>query len=267
MGVVYKGFDTTLRRVVALKVMNPAIAYAPDVRARFLREARTAAQLNHPNIVGIYDIDLEYTPAYLVMEYVQGCSLSTRIGELGRLPLESALAIARELLAGLGEAHRSGLIHRDVKPSNVLLEADGGRAKLVDFGLARGIDDSTRFTTAGDVVGTLWYMSPEQAEGKTELDFRCDLYAVGVVLFEMLTGTVPFADRNKVRTLDAIVRQPPPDVRQLNEALPARIAKIIRKALSKDPRRRYESAEHFAEALALDSAPPPAAVPRTASGA
>jgi serine/threonine protein kinase len=185
MGMVLKGHDTKLNRVVAIKVLAPELASNVSARARFLREAQAAAAVSHDHVVTIHAVD-EHRLPFLVMEYVDGESLQQKINAAGPLELKEILRIGMQIAAGLAAAHEQGLIHRDVKPSNVLLENGVERLKLTDFGLARAVDDIS-ITRTGEVAGTPEYMSPEQADGKT-VDHRSDLFNLGGVLYAMCTG-------------------------------------------------------------------------------
>ena len=249
MGMVLKGHDERLQRDVALKVISPRWLYDQPVRQRFLGEARAAAKLKHPNIVTIYAVDEDGDMPFIVMEYIRGKSLALLIAEEGRLPPAVAARIAEQILAALGHAHREGIIHRDVKPGNVLLDDQNALVKLVDFGLARGVAEAARHTAAGATVGTPWYMSPEQVSGEQPLDPRSDLFSVGVVLFEMLVGTLPFPGQDVGQVLEQIRTGDTPDPCRINPAVPRQLAEIVRRALEKDRARRFQSAAEFAEAL------------------
>ena len=176
---------------------RPSSHFARDIRSRFLREAETAAQLNHPNIVPIYSVDERDGLVYFVMAFVQGGSLGDRLRDRGALPIDDARRILRELADALGYAHRSGVVHRDIKPDNILLDADTGRAMITDFGIARAATagEGTRLTATGVAIGTPTYMSPEQCSGDRDIDGRSDLYSLGAMAYQMLTGEPPFARR------------------------------------------------------------------------
>ena len=249
MGFVLEGFDRDLQRQVALKVMKPELAGNQPAAERFLREARAAARLEHPNVVTVHDVDTDSKPPFIVMEYVRGRSLSSLIGRESRLRPVRAARITIEILAALARAHEEGLIHRDVKPGNVMLDARIETAKLADFGLARGVDDALRVTREDSVLGTPWYMAPEQAAGERRLDGRCDLFSTGVVLFEMLTGGLPFPGRDRRKVARSIVDQPVPDPRQLNPDVPHAMVDVLSAALKKDPEKRYPTALVFIDAL------------------
>ena len=192
MATVYEALDTRLERTVAIKVMHAALAADAEFVARFIREARSAARLSHPNVVAVYDQGSDGEVVYLAMEFVDGATLRDLLRMRGRLAPQDALAIFEQVLGALGAAHRAGLVHRDVKPENVLLTEDG-RVKVADFGLARAISStvSTNTITSGMIIGTVSYLSPEQVE-RSVADARSDVYAAGIVLFEMLTGEKPY---------------------------------------------------------------------------
>ncbi len=249
MGFVLEGFDPDLQRPVAVKLMKPELSSNPLAANRFLREARSAARLQHPNVVTIHDVSTATEPWFIVMEYVRGKSLSSVIDCESRLGPVRAARIILEVLAALAHAHDQGTIHRDVKPGNVLLDARTETAKLADFGLARGVDDVIRYTAEGHVVGTPWYLAPEQATGRYRLDGRCDLFSTGVVLFEMLTGVLPFPGRDPREVVQRVCHDPAPDPRELDPRVPAELADTIGRALQKEPTARYPAAAEFAEAL------------------
>jgi serine/threonine protein kinase len=192
MSVVYCARDTRLGRRVAVKVLPPDLAHDPAVRTRFAREAHTAAQLAHPHIVPIHDVGERDGVAYLVMALVSGGNLATLMAREGRLSSNETRRLLREIADALDFAHQRGVIHRDIKPDNILLDGDSGRAMVSDFGIARAMEAGGRLTATGAAVGTPTYMSPEQAVGERQLDGRCDIYALGVVAYQMLAGRVPF---------------------------------------------------------------------------
>jgi eukaryotic-like serine/threonine-protein kinase len=257
MGVVYVAEDTRLDRRLALKILRPDVADSADRRARFLREARAAAALNHPNIVHLYSVDEFEGLLFLTMELVQGLSLR----ELLRgapFPLPRTLAFAAQITEALACAHAAGIVHRDLKPGNVMITADD-RVKILDFGLAKlltpTLESSPEAATmagaqssSGMTFGTAGYMSPEQALGKT-LDARTDLFALGVVLFEMATGRAPFEGDTLAAVFDQLLNRRPLSPQALNPALPAWLAAVIDKALEKDPERRYRSANELLQDL------------------
>src|SRR5918992_637189 len=194
MGIVYRARDRRLKRLVAIKLLPPELAFRAEIRTRFLREAETAAQLSHPNIVPIYTVDEEGGIVYFVMACVDGLNLARKLHEHGRLPVADTRRILRQVGEALAYAHARGVIHRDIKPDNILLDAETGRAMVTDFGIARAVQEGdARLTATGVAIGTPAFMSPEQAAGDREIDGRSDLYSLGVVAYQMLTGELPFA--------------------------------------------------------------------------
>jgi ABC-type branched-subunit amino acid transport system substrate-binding protein/tRNA A-37 threonylcarbamoyl transferase component Bud32 len=252
MGLVYEAEDPVLRRRVALKVLRPEMA-GPVVRVRFLREAQMAASLKDDHVVTIYQVSEHAGRPYLVMERLRGESLEQRLKRDRWLPVPEALSIARQITRGLRAAHAVGLVHRDIKPANIWLEepADGvgaPRVKILDFGLAKPLRDDTELTQHGTVVGTPAYMAPEQLEGQP-LDARADLYALGVVLYRMITGVPPFKAPNVARLLAAILAQDPPPVSSIRGRVPRPVEELLNDLLAKDPNRRPPSASIVAERL------------------
>ena len=239
MSTVYRAFDQTLERAVAVKLMHREIASDSDQLERFRREARSVAQLSHPHIVGVIDAGEEDGRPYIVFEYVEGETLKDRIRRMGRLPVDEAIAYAIEIARALGAAHGRGIVHRDIKPQNVLVDADGS-AKVTDFGIARSLDEEG-LTADGRVLGTTDYVSPEQALGH-EVDGQSDLYSLGVVLFEMLTGDVPFHGENQVSVAMKHVREDIPDVQTLRPEVSARLAAVLERLTDKDLGHRYPNA-------------------------
>ncbi len=206
MAVVYRATDLRLHRRVAIKVLPPELAFNGDVRERFLREASTAAQLAHPSIVPIYTVDEREGIVYFVMAYVDGESLAQRLAREPRLPVEDARAILAGVADALAYAHSNGVVHRDVKPDNIMLDRTSGRPLVTDFGIARAAQGDTRLTVTGVAIGTPAYMSPEQALGERDVDGRSDIYSLGVIGYQLLAGETPFkasntpASRRCVRT-------------------------------------------------------------------
>ncbi len=258
MGDVYVAEDTKLDRRVALKLLRPEVAESPDRRARFQREARAAAALSHPNIVHLYSVEESEGLLFITMELVQGRSLRELLSAGAPLPLSRTLAFASQMAEGLACAHAAGIVHRDLKPGNVMI-TDGDRVKILDFGLAKlltpasasGPEAATMAreeSSSGMTFGTAGYMSPEQALGKT-LDPRTDLFALGVVLFEMATGRAPFEGNTLAAVFDRLLNRRPPSPQTLNPALPAFLAAVIEKSLEKDPERRYRSAHELLQDL------------------
>ncbi len=250
MGEVFRATDTRLHRTVAIKILPRDKVADPDRKKRFLQEARAASALNHPNIVTLYDIASSNGIDYLVMEYVPGKSLDKLIAPKG-LPLAEALNYAQQIANGLAAAHAAGIVHRDMKPGNVMVTAES-QTKILDFGLAKltehapGAEGETRtqesaLTEAGTVMGTVAYMSPEQASARP-LDHRTDIFSLGVMLYEMLAGTRPFRGKSHVETMHAIIHDPAPPL----SSVPPRLQEILEKALEKDPKDRYQHAGDLA---------------------
>jgi serine/threonine protein kinase/tetratricopeptide (TPR) repeat protein len=243
MGVVYEAEDTRLGRRVALKLLRPDIAPDTAAHARFLQEARAASALDHPNICTVYESgETDQGQAFLAMAHCAGESLDTRIAR-GPLAVSEAVDLAAQIGEGLAEAHAHAIVHRDIKPANVLL-TQSGRVKIVDFGLALLAEGSAVTTGAGVAVGTLAYMSPEQARGETA-DARADLWALGVVLYEMLAGRRPFTGETAAAALYAILNTAPPPLDRLRADLPPGVSAIVNRALTKDLFRRYQHAEQM----------------------
>jgi eukaryotic-like serine/threonine-protein kinase len=250
MGLVYEALDPNLNRRVAIKtikVENLSEEAAAEYEARFKTEAHSAARLQHPNIVSVYDSDRHGDMAFLVMEFIQGEDLKHHLDAGERFSLEQSLAMMRELLSALEYAHRQSIVHRDVKPANLLIEADG-RVKLTDFGVAR-IQDSGEVTrTQGSMVGTLKYMSPEQVQGQP-IDARADLFAVGIVLYQLLTGKRPFDGDTDFAIIQQIVNHTPAAPSSVNPMLPPAIDAVLVRALAKKRDQRFASAQEFGQAL------------------
>jgi serine/threonine protein kinase len=240
MGVVYKGYEPSLARFVAIKELSPMLAHDPVVVERFLREARSMALLNDPHIIQIYAIGQEDDEPFFVMEFVDGVSVATLVKRDGRLETDDALKIVLETARGLSTAHDRGVIHRDIKPANLMIN-QRGQVKIADFGIALANHDmSAKLTFAGDVVGTAAYLSPEIMQGNP-VDPRSEVYSVGVVLFEMLSGRTPFSDSNVYKLMHDVVETPAPDVREFVPEIDADIVAILGKMLAKDPAARYQS--------------------------
>jgi serine/threonine-protein kinase len=255
MSTVYRAFDTTLERRVAVKLMHREIASDSDQLERFRREARSVAQLSHPHIVGVIDAGEEDGRPYIVFEYVEGETLKERIRRMGRLPVDEAIAYAIEIARALGAAHARGIVHRDIKPQNVLVDEEGS-AKVTDFGIARSLDEEG-LTADGRVLGTTDYVSPEQALGH-DVDGQSDIYSLGVVLYEMLTGDVPFHGENQVSVAMKHVREDLPDVQVVRPAVSARLAAVLDRMTDKDLAHRYPDAaaveQDLEDALAAEAA-------------
>ena len=247
MGVVLKGFDRELKRCVAIKVLAPHLAQSSLAKKRFAREAQAAAAVVHPNVLAIHQVQPSGRLPFLVMPLVAGESLAQRLTAQGRLELKETLRIGMQAAAGLAAAHEQGLVHRDVKPANILLEKGVERAVLTDFGLARAADDVS-MTRWGIIAGTPQYMSPEQARGEP-LDGRSDLFSLGCVLYEMATGVSPFRADSTMATLRRLIDDPPPAMASLNPELPPWFIAIVERLLEKDPSRRFGSAKEVSELL------------------
>lgn len=245
MGVVYKAHERALRRTVALKVLPPSISADIAFVKRFEREARFAASLNHPNIVSIYTVGKHEDVRYISMEYVKGKTLTALIREAGRLSIARALEITLQAADALAAAHKVDMVHRDVKPDNIMID-EAGRVKVMDFGLARGLHSTTQLTAQGAVVGTPRYMSPEQCEGQKP-DHRSDIYSLGIVLFEMLTGQTPYSAETPLALMRQIVDTPLPSIQEQSADVPPQICSIIYRMTAKRPEDRYENAEILCE--------------------
>jgi serine/threonine protein kinase len=250
MGIVYEGRDPNLDRHVAIKtvkVENLSEEAAAEYEARFRTEARSAARLQHPNIVSVYDSDRDGDIAFLVMEYIQGDDLKHHLDRGIRYSLEQSLKMIRDLLSALDYAHKQGIVHRDIKPANLLIEP-GGRVKLTDFGVARIQDSGEATRTQGSMIGTLKYMSPEQVQG-LKIDSRADLFSVGVVLYQLLTDKRPFDGDNDFSIIHQIIGHAPAPPSSFNARLPAAIDAVVSRALAKDRDQRFATARDFAAAL------------------
>ncbi len=246
MAEVFEGRDRLLARRVAIKVLQAQFARDPSFLIRFKREAQAAASLSHPNIVGVYDTGTEDGTHFIVMEYVEGRTLKDVIRAEGPLYSERAAEICADVCSALIAAHARGLIHRDIKPGNVMLTPEG-KVKVMDFGIARATTSETITQTAA-VVGTAQYISPEQAQGQT-VDYRSDIYSVGCCLYEMLTGTVPFTGATPVAIAYRHVREDPTPPRMLNPDVPAPLEAICLKAMAKLPDNRYQTAAEMHDDL------------------
>ncbi len=243
MAEVWVAHDAQLDRAVALKVLFPELSVDPNFVERFRREAQAAANLSHPNIVSIYDWGEAGSTYFIVMEYVEGRPLSEVLREDGRLPATRAATIAADVAAALGFAHRNGVIHRDVKPGNVLLTADD-HVKVTDFGIAMAVGSQDHLTQTGAVMGTATYFSPEQAQG-LPVDQRSDVYSLGVVLYELVTGRPPFVADGPVAVAYKHVHEAPARPAELEPGVPPALEAIILQALDKDMRKRYATAEEL----------------------
>jgi hypothetical protein len=246
MATVYKAFQPSLNRYVAIKVLPPDLArQQPDFAARFAREAHAVAQLQHPHILSIYDFGRESDLSYIVMQFVEAGTLQQRMRQ--PMDMEAIAKIVEQLADALDYAHRRGVIHRDIKPTNVLME-EGRWPLLADFGIAKMLGGDTGLTATGIGIGTPAYMSPEQGRGQP-VDARSDVYSLGVMLFEMLTGQVPFMADTPMGIVMQHILNPPPPPRSLNPAIPEAVERVVFKALAKDPNDRFASAGEMAAAL------------------
>ncbi len=249
MAVVYAARDRKLNRDIALKILPPDLGFRSDIKERFVREAQTAARLNHPGIVPIYAVDEADGLVYFAMALVQGESLATRLGRESRPPLLFVRNVLAQVADALAYAHRSGVIHRDIKPDNILLEHATGRAIVTDFGIARAVQSGARLTQTGIAVGTPAFMSPEQAMGQREIDGRSDVYGLGVVGYVMLTGRLPFDAQTSAGMLVQHVQGTPFPLANFRPDLPFSITDAITRAIAREPSQRWPDAAAFAAAL------------------
>ncbi|MCL6557883.1 MAG: PASTA domain-containing protein [Firmicutes bacterium] len=242
MAVVYKGHDLLLNRFVTIKILRDEYTRDEDFVRRFRQEARSVASLSHPGIVSVFDVGCENGVNYLVMEYVEGQNLKSLI-QKGQVSLSLTLLIAKDVCEALEHAHNRGIVHRDVKPHNILV-TESGRAKLTDFGIARTVGGTTLAATRA-FLGSVQYISPEQARGEPA-DARSDIYSLGAVLYEMLTGRPPFTGENPVAVAIKHIQENPPPITKLNPEVPAPLAAVVEKAMAKNPGLRYQSAGNMA---------------------
>jgi serine/threonine-protein kinase len=251
MGVVYRARDERLQRRVAIKVLPPELAFQKDIRERFTREAQTAARLSHPHIVPIHNVGEGQGLVYFVMGYVDGESVAARIRRRGRLPAEEVRRIMRETADALSAAHALSVIHRDIKPDNILLEGTRGRVMVTDFGIAKALSSSSgaTLTGVGVAIGTPAFMSPEQAAGERDIDGRSDLYSLGVVTYQMLTGELPFSAPSVAGILMKQITEPAPDLRIKRPDIPEDLALAVARCLEKDPGNRWPTADALRRAL------------------
>ena len=240
MGVVYKGHESSLNRYVAIKVLADSLAHDEGVKERFLREARSMAALNDPHIIQIYFIGDDEGQTYFVMEFVEGESLGSMLKREGKLSVEQSAKVIQQTALGLSTAHDRGVIHRDIKPGNLMINTRGA-VKIADFGIALSNHDlSKKLTTTGEFVGTPGYLSPEVCLGKP-VDQRSDIFSLGIVMFEMLTGRMPFTDESPLGLMLEVVKAEIPDVREINHDVDPEIARILDKMIAKDPVERYQN--------------------------
>src|SRR5215813_3629598 len=261
MGEVYRARDTRLDRTVAIKVLPSHLSSSPEIRHRFEREAKTISQLSHPHICALYDVGREGETEYLVLEHLEGETLSDRLGK-GALPLEQTLRYGIEIADALDKAHRPGIVHRDLKPGNIMLTKSG--VKLLDFGLAKLAAPTTgvmsgvsmlpttpkgsNLTAEGTILGTLQYMAPEQLEGK-EADARTDIFALGAVLYEMATGRKAFSGTSQASLIGSILKDEPAPISTVQPMSPPALDRVIRTCLAKDPEDRWQSAHDVGSEL------------------
>ncbi len=257
MGVVYRARDERLQRRVAIKVLPPELAFQRDIRQRFTREAQTAARLSHPHIVPIHTVGEGNGLVYFVMGYVDGESVGGRIKRRGQLPAEEARRIMKETADALSAAHNLSIIHRDIKPDNILLEGTRGRVMVTDFGIAKALSASSgaTLTGVGVAIGTPSFMSPEQAAGEPEIDGRSDVYSLGIVAYQMLTGELPFTAPTVAGILMKQITEPAPDLRLTRPDVPEDLALAVSRCLEKDPENRWPTADALRRALENRSVP------------
>ncbi|MCK4658496.1 MAG: serine/threonine protein kinase [Phycisphaerae bacterium] len=249
MGIVLKAYEESLNRTVALKILRPDLAGDQTALARFTREAQAVAALRHPNIVTVHAVGEEHGAHFLAMEFVDGPSLCGLIQEAGPLPAKTILPFFGQILSALARAHEAGLIHRDIKSSNILVDQANQAVKIADFGLARMQGSTSRMTTTGSILGTPEYMSPEQAVGTGQIDYRTDLYSAGVVLYEMLTGQTPFKADTPSAVIHQILHNDPPDPRTMIKDADPHLASLALRLMAKRPEDRFDSALEAIAAL------------------
>ena len=251
MGVVYRARDERLQRRVAIKVLPPEFAFQQDIRERFTREAQTAARLSHPHIVPIHTVGEGQGLVYFVMGYVDGESVAARIRRRGNLPVEEARRIMKETADALGAAHAVSVIHRDIKPDNILLEGTRGRVMVTDFGIAKALSSTSgaTLTGIGVAIGTPAFMSPEQAAGERDIDGRSDIYSLGIVTYQMLSGALPFSAPSVAGILMKQITEPAPDIRKHRPDVPEDLALAVARCLEKDPENRWPTADALRRAL------------------
>jgi serine/threonine protein kinase len=252
-GIVLKVEDVSLHRTAAIKILSPLLAQTPECRERFLREARSAAAIKHPNVVTVYDLGEWKELPYLVMEYVHGENLAATIRRDGLLPIEETVRIGREIALALAAAHEQGLIHRDIKPANILIEQASGTVKVTDFGLARAADEPG-LTLSGTVIGTPDFMAPEQARGESA-DFRTDLYALGCVIYAMCTGRPPFRGPSAVATMYQLCNDEAVPISKIRPDIPDWLKGLVAALLKKDSNDRPASARAVVEAFEMRKSP------------
>ena len=251
MGIVYRARDTRLKRIVAVKLLPPELAYRTEIKSRFLREAEMSAQLAHPNIVPIYSVDEKDGLVYFIMACIDGDNLAKRMATQGQMPIPEVRRILREVSGALAFAHARKFIHRDIKPDNILIDQDDGRAIVTDFGIARAVQDGaeTRLTATGIAIGTPAYMSPEQCAGDREIDGRADLYALGTLGYQMLAGRLPFEANSTPALLVKQLSEKPMAIVERRPDTPPDLAGIVMRLLEKEPSARFASADELSAAL------------------
>ena len=246
MGAVYRGVDTMLDREVAIKALRPELASQTSVVERFRSEAVTLAKLNHPNIAALYTMFRQGEELYMVLEFVRGETLDTIMQRRGALPAEEAIPVFCQVLDGIDHAHELGIVHRDIKPANIML-TENGKLKVLDFGIARLLG-SARMTRAGNIIGTLEYMAPEQVKG-LDTDGRSDIYALGMMLYEILTGRLPFQTENEFELMKLQTEAMPPSPRSINPNIPVEVEEAIMRAIQKNPDERFQTAGEMRDLL------------------
>ena len=251
MGIVYCAQDKRLKRNVAIKLLPPELAFRTDIRSRFLREAETAAGLSHPNIVPIYNVEERDNLVFFIMAFVPGDNLGTRLLKTGAMEPAEVRRILREVADALDYAHKRKVVHRDIKPDNILLDSDSGRAMVTDFGIARALTDTgdSRLTATGMAIGTPAYMSPEQSAGESDIDGRSDLYSLGVVGYQMASGELPFNAPNTPSMLVKHLSEQPMPLEHKRADIPTDLARVIMVLLEKDPANRFPDAQSVVVAL------------------
>jgi serine/threonine protein kinase len=247
MGAVYLAEHITLGKKFSIKSLSPILGHDLHFRERLYRQLKNQVGLDHPNVVPIKDFFEKDGQFFLITEYVEGQTLSKLIKDRGHLKEKDALSILTDVLKGLEFVHAKGIIHRDIKPSNILIDKSG-IARLMDFGIAIRVSDG-RLTSTGAAVGSPWYMSPEQIQNPSQLDPRTDIYSLGIVLYEMLAGDVPFEGDTDFRVQDQQVNSPPPNLRLKNPEASEKMAEIVLKAMAKNPAERFQNCTEFLQCL------------------